>query len=739
LASVAIRTLLSAPSGNPLTAMQRAMLLAFALLALFGPSAANDHPVTRVISLLQALHDKVREEGRSEEVTFAQFDSWCKNSIRTLQRAIATERESIDALESEVEAKQREEATLTNHIQELDNELLEQGAAATAAQSLRSNQTSLYTTSDQDLADTITAIGQAITALEGAQTATSAALLQLRLRELAQRPLVFSQLSDEQQRQLLGEASLNASSNASRPDFLGNGSYQASQKKYTFKSGNVIELLKELKTKFEDDRVEGTKGETNAQNAYDLAKDARDSAIAAAGAAKTEKNTLLGDAQSDRAAANASLISTRSDLQADSTSLSDTEQSCTMKKSEWTERQEIRQRELKAIDAGIGILAQVTGVRTSAPSNPVPPPSPVTFLLQKSEDPRARAVNLLRQEAREVRSRAFARFAEEIAARVGGPFDEVNNMIQKMIFRLMAEQRDEDEHKNWCDLELNKTNISKSDKEEKISTLGAKLTSTRATIQLLSNEMVSADQMVATITEHIEEATSIRQVGKAENKQAVQDAKDAQQAIAEAEAVLLEFYKDTGMVAKESWELLQRGGQPVTLSAEPSTWNASYTGVADPMQQPDGIISVLKTISADFATMEASTLAQEETDQRAYDEEIKATEIEKARRAKESEMKTQEKKRLEDKVVSMTSSLKHVTGELGAVDQYLKDLGPACVQGDSTYEDRKAAREKEVQALKEAQVMLADYQSGNSTNATNSSGSTFFAQIKPVNFLARSH
>mmetsp|Transcript_35212 Transcript_35212/g.109642 ORF Transcript_35212/g.109642 Transcript_35212/m.109642 type:complete len:725 (+) Transcript_35212:53-2227(+) len=720
--------------------MQRALPAVLALAALLCPCRADTHPVTRVVGLLQALHDKVKDQGKAEEVTYAQFDSWCANSIKSLDKAITSGKDTIDTLESKVESKTREEQTLTSQITALTDEIAKHTAAGTAADKVRSDAAALYSTADKDLADTVAAISQAITALEGSRPAALA-----QARSVLSMPLVLEQLTDDQQ-QLLDQtvsdanaqlaaaapAAAPAAASTPRPDLLAKGDYQAREKKYTFKSGSVIELLKELKTKFEDDRLEGTKAETNSQNAFDLAKAARDNAISAAGNTKTEKTTLRGDVQSELATATSTLKDTKADLKADTDALSSTEQSCTMKKSEWTERQEIRAREMKAIQAGIEILAQVTGVRTTKPSNPVPPPSPVTMLLQ-NEDPRARVVNFLRKEAREVHSRAFARFAEELAARVSGPFDEVNNMIQKMIFRLMAEQKDEDEHKNWCDMELDKSNISKSDKEAKIQTLNAKLTDTKATIQLLTNEMSAADKMVASIVQHLEEATKIRQVGRAENKQAVQDAKDAQQAIAEAEAVLLEFYKDTGMVAKEAWELLQRGGAPVTLPAEPSTWSASYTGVTDPTKQPEGIITVLKTISADFATMEAETLAQEETDQKTYDDEVKTLEIEKARRAKESEMKSQEKKRLEDKVVSLTSSVKHVTGELGAVEQYLKDLGPACIQGDSTYAARKAARDQEITALKEAQVTLADWQSGKGNSTGNATA--FLMPIKPVNFL----
>merc|ERR1719221_1458845 len=108
------------------------------------------------------------------------------------------------------------------------------------------------------------------------------------------------------------------------------------------------------------------------------------------------------------------------------------------------------------------------------------------------------------------------------------------------------------------------------------------------------------------------ESEEIRNEGKSENADAVKDAKQAQTAIANAVAVLEAFYKESGAIKKESWEFVQ---QPVTLPAEPSTWSKSYTGIADPTADKSGVISLLKTVAAKFATMEADTNAQEETDQ----------------------------------------------------------------------------------------------------------------------------
>ncbi|CAK0845772.1 unnamed protein product, partial [Prorocentrum cordatum] len=382
-------------------------------------------------------------------------------------------------------------------------------------------------------------------------------------------------------------------------------------------------------------------------------------------------------------------------------------ESCKLKAGEYATRVELQQGEQAAMAKAIEILSDVTGVRTEQPTNPVPPPSPLESFLQlppQASPRRQEALALLRRAAGRTRSQEFADLVEEVSAAADGPFKVVSEMMQKMIFRLMAEQKDEDEHKVWCDKELEEVNISMTDKGEKIETLEAKITDGKAKVGELAEEIKDADEMVATLENHMEEATAVREAAKAENKAAIKDAQDAQTAIAQATAVLEQFYKESGAIKKEAWEFVQR--EPVVVPEHPSTWDASYTGIADPSNAPDGIISMLKDISADFAKMEADTLATEEMDQKAYESEIKDCKIEKAERMKESEMKAAEKGRLLDKIAALEKTLKHTSNELEMVEQYLRDLGPACLDGDSTYETRKAARQSEIEALKEAQVIL---------------------------------
>jgi len=71
-------------------------------------------------------------------------------------------------------------------------------------------------------------------------------------------------------------------------------------------------------------------------------------------------------------------------------------------------------------------------------------------------------------------------------------------------------------------------------------------------------------------------------------------------------------------------------------------------------------------------------------------------------------MKTAEKARRVDKIASLSAQNKNVEAELEKTEQYLVDLKPACVSGDSSYDDRKAARAKEIEALQKAQVILQE-------------------------------
>merc|ERR1719162_1818969 len=144
-----------------------------------------------------------------------------------------------------------------------------------------------------------------------------------------------------------------------------------------------------------------------------------------------------------------------------------------------------------------------------------------------------------------------------------------------MIFQLMGEQKDEDEHKLWCDMEVEKSTESKDDKAEKKDLLLKKVQEKDTAIKLLFKQITEQQTKVADITSETE--TKLREENHAEIVLTIKDAQDAQKALEEAIAVLKDFYKESGMIAKEPFEFVQTGSRDVELPEKPSTWDSSYT------------------------------------------------------------------------------------------------------------------------------------------------------------------
>jgi len=680
------------------------MKISAALGALFftSSSATGEHPIQKVLDLLDDLMTKAEEEGKTEALQFQKMEYWCKNADKTLKKAIKKEKSDIESLEAKIDAKEKAKETLEEQIEDLESQLSDLETKGQEAKDARKAANDLWKEQDADFDLTIEGIDEAISGIEGAK---SFAQVQAQVKGLV--ALVEVRASQQQREKLEALVATDPK------DVKAKGDMESHVKKYNFKSDNVVELLKEMKLMFEDEKTVALKEETNSLNSYDLEKQARDNAIKAAEKSKSEKTAELNDVESDLEEAKSDLEDVEGELEADSATLDTMEETCSTRDEEWATRSKTREDEIKAMEIAKKILAKVGNVRHEQPDNPVPPPSPVEFLglhsgnlrglslLQLETDPKMKALNFLRQRAEVMKSKEMERLAQQVKAHLGGPFTEVNDMIMKMIFRLEAEQKDEDIHKNWCDQEIDKTEDTIDAKGDKIENLETTIEEDEARVQELTNELKDAEEMVAEIVSFMNEATETREIGKSENEKAIKDAQAAQKAISQAIQVLEDFYKESGEVPKEPFEFVQKG-TGVELPDKPEMWDASYTGVSDPKSQPGGIVTVLEESSADFAKMEAETKAEEAEDQKVYQEDMSTHRTEKSKRNKEIEAKTEEKKATVDNVATMTKMLKTTKQEKDAAEKYEKELQPACVDGDSTYKERKEAREKEIEGLREA-------------------------------------
>jgi len=646
-------------------------------LALAG-IATNAHPISGVISMLQDLEVQSKEEGAAEAALFQKFTYWCKTSSKELNGLISKEKANIAELTDKIEGLKTDISVLTVEIAQLGSEIENMNSAAAKARKVRDDEIALYKSGQDNFDGTVSAVDTAIDTMEESE---DTALVQK------------------------GKKAAPA-----KPD----------AQTYQFKSGSIIETFKGMNTEFEGEKLDAQQAETNKQNAYNLAKQARDSAISAATDSKTEKESINGDKGSDEATATSDKASEQTALVDDSTSLDNTNKECELKNQEWETRSATRNAEIEAIQMAQKILSKVTGVRNpdeheiaqkaliesrariEQDTSLIKAETGVVSFLQVV-DPKAKAVNLLREAAKAGHSKALQDLAEQLRT-YEGPFDKVNGMIQKMIFRLMSEQKDEDDHKNWCDLETEKNLESKEDKRAKIEEMTASVTQLNAAISLLTEKITENDAKVNSITGYQATEKALREENHKENLITIKDSQDAQAAVAEATAVLKDFYKKSGEVQKEPWEFLQTGSK---IPSSPDTWDSSYSGVADP-DSNGGVLTLLDGVMQKFSTMEADATAADETDALNFDKDMSAKKIDLETTRQDTQMKTSKRTSMTEKMEGVASQKKSESAEHSAVDQYLKDLEPACGVGDSSYGDRKQARADEITALRKAQGILTE-------------------------------
>merc|ERR1719493_485595 len=169
----------------------------------------------------------------------------------------------------------------------------------------------------------------------------------------------------------------------------------------------------------------------------------------------------------------------------------------------------------------------------------------------------------------------------------------------------MEEANEEAEHKGWCDTELSTNEQTRKEKTEAVETLHAEIDQLEASIAKLTEDIGDLTTAVADLQEDMAKATKLRQEDKAKNAQTVEDAGEAQTAVAQALTVLKEFYAKAG----EATAFVQQ-------SDEPEIFDAPYKGMGG---ESGGVVGMLEVIESDFARLEADTKAAEASAQKEYD------------------------------------------------------------------------------------------------------------------------
>merc|ERR1719379_1291927 len=441
---------------------------------------------------------------------------------------------------------------------------------------------------------------------------------------------------------------------------------QAATSSYQSQGSGILDTISDMKEKAESTLSDARAAEMKANHEYEMLKQSLEMEIS------TMKKPGLEDA---KASAEEELAATKKTLADDEKYLEDLKQSCSMKATEWATRQKDAAGELAAIakakevlESGVKVFLQVS---TKAKVRD-----------DGSASKRERIVSVLAKIAETDKSYFFAQVKSEARA---GPFDKVKGLIESMITRLEKQAAEEAEAKAFCDTETSKSKAKQADLTAKSDKSQVRIEKATATIAELKTQIKTLQEQTAEMDAAQAEATALRSKENEEYLKASKDYKDSAEAVANAIAVLQEYYSS---------------GSFAQVKEEPELGGAK-TDIAET------IMSMLEVAESDFTSLLAEAEASEKAAQSSYDKLTKQNALTKAASTEEVKGKEAKVKSEETALLNYKEDFATTGKELDAVLSYLDKLKPQCETKVMTYAERVAKREAEIEGLKEALEILS--------------------------------
>jgi len=662
------------------------------------------HPVKNVIAVLRQQQLKVDEEGQQEQRTYNKFKGWCERSLSTLAEDIESARAFVSKTKNAAFGKEKAIEELDKSMARLDAEMTRLKDSVDSANSERADAKAVFDEASSDMNDTIDALDEALEGLanssKDAENTNDEEVASGAAAVLLKKPVVLAQLSTSPK-----AAKLEAMLEASQPEpHKKIPKDMVKTRDYEFKSGNIVKLLSELKEDFTVKLRETKKEEDEAITKHGYLVEDLNKATEAAKATKSQKEENKADANSKLSDLNSAMDDKAKKKSDDEKEKADTEVSCKTKAAEFKERKEIRYNELHAIKQAMDILSEASGVQTEKPENDKHETSLLSQSARPVENSRSVVVNMLRERAH--RGGADAAKLERLAQQVEASEEdqklgaddaqwkkEIIQAIDKQASTLKDDQLSDDEKFQWCETEVDKTNVSHKEKTAIMQELNATILEKQGKINLLQEAITAAHKKVADLNSEMEERTRIREENKEENAAAIHDAKIAQVALAKAISVLSTFYEGAAAPAA----LVQ-----TRADDKPETWGKSYTGSS----KKAGVVGILEEIEKDMATMEVETRSQEASDKTDYEQAMLEAKKAKATAETEISLKTEERSHQQDIMRRKIETRKITDRQLATVQRYLNELTVTC--DEEAYETRKSSRTDQINDLEESRTTIQE-------------------------------
>merc|ERR1740129_1917749 len=530
--------------------------------------------------------------------------NWCDDTSKNTAFAIETATKSKAQLQAKIQELTSDIQAADSAIDGLASAIATAGSEVKDATLVRGKESADFAASEKELVESIDAISRAISILD---------------KEMAKNPAAFAQIDSKNMngalqafRAILDAAALSSSdqqkltalvqsqqSDDADDDELGSPAAAA----YKTHSGNILDVLEDLKEKAEGQLSDLRKAEGNTKHNFNLLKQSLEDQIAA--------NTRhMNDEKADKAAAAGVKTSSQSDLDMTNKELANSQDqlatcqaTCVKVAADHDATVAARTEELKVIAEARKVLSDTTSGAVAQTYSFIQRGS------SKSDLAGREVIELVRNLAKKEHSSALNQLASRISAvaRYGGSnredvFAQGKGLIQAMIAKLEKEAGSEATEKAYCDEQIAKTEAKKGELEEDVAKMTSRIDQAAAKSARLKGEVQELQDELTALAHTQAQMDLIRSETHADYAVAKADLELGLAGVRKALSTLRDYYGSAASMAQAE----------VRQPAAPEIHSKSAGAGGS-------IIDILEVVESDFATNLAKEEAEEADAQAEYE------------------------------------------------------------------------------------------------------------------------
>jgi len=644
-----------------MTAMRSCLALALLLAAGVSSLSVEERPVTKVVNLLKDMKAQIEKEGEADEKLFDEFKCWCETYDKEKTKAIADAEQSITELTTTIEECTAKASELKTDTEKQTKDVAEKSKAVNEATAIREKESAEFSTSEQDLSQSIGGLGGAVKAL-GAAHGEFAQESFLQVKQVLQRHMHKLE-SEKQQSAVLS--------------FL--------QQKQEPASGAIFGILKGMKESFEANLATSQKDEATAQSEYGSLKSAKNKEVDAATSQIDANEAELADNNVKLSNSKQSLEDTRAALSADTAFLADLKSKCAGMDEAWEARQKMRNDEITSVAETIKILTDDEAHDTFSRS--------VGFAQVRSLDMaanglRKRVASFLRSQNVELQSPRLALLSVSV---MSDPFAKMKENIDKLVDALEKTQAEEVEQRDFCIDELHKNEGQTVDAKDKKDDLEQKIEDLKSAIDAAKAAIAAAKKEIFESQVAMKQAGGNREEQNKEFQMVVADQRATQTILTKALDRLKQFYESKAA-------FLQRKQAP---PAPAGFGEYKKAGGAT------GALGLLEMIIKEAQGAESKAKEDENEAQADYESFMKDSETSLNALNAEITDKSEELAKADGELTMAETDLKNTVTDIGNLAEYNNRLHQDCDYLMENYKVRQDGRAAEIESLKEAKAIFS--------------------------------